>query len=202
MATDLVPPFPDDAFRRVLCVVAHPDDVEYGISSAVASWTARGVDVAYLLLTRGEAGMDSSPPERTAQLRTEEQIAGSLAVGVSEVEFLDYPDGVLEYGLGMRRDAMRGDLLAHRRQRLGAARANRHRRARRGTGQCDRPADSATAAGDHRPFARKVDFHVTRSCGIFPMMAAVAAAAQCHRAAVTDGDACFNQRDNALSSSS
>ena len=107
MATDLVPPFADDAFRRVLCVVAHPDDVEYGISSAVAAWTARGVDVAYLLLTRGEAGMDSSPPERTAQLRTEEQIAGSRAVGVSEVEFLDHRDGVLEYGLDLRRDIAR-----------------------------------------------------------------------------------------------
>src|SRR5215475_7655073 len=107
MATDLIPPFPDDAFRRVLCVVAHPDDVEYGISSAVASWTARGVDVAYLLLTRGEAGIDGSPPERTAHLRTEEQIAASRAVGVAEVEFLDHPDGVLEYGLGLRRDIAR-----------------------------------------------------------------------------------------------
>jgi LmbE family N-acetylglucosaminyl deacetylase len=107
MTTDLVPAFPDDAFRRVLCVVAHPDDVEYGTSSAVAAWTARGIDVTYLLLTHGEAGMDSSPPERTAQLRTQEQIAGSRAVGVSEVEFLDYRDGMLEYGLGMRRDIAR-----------------------------------------------------------------------------------------------
>ena len=100
MVPDSVSPFPDDAFRRVLCVVAHPDDVEYGISSAVAAWTARGVDVAYLLLTRGEAGIDGIPPEQTAQLRTEEQIAGSRAVGVTEVEFFDYPDGMLEYGLG------------------------------------------------------------------------------------------------------
>ncbi len=107
MATDLVPPFPDDAFRSVLCVVAHPDDAEYGISSAVAAWTSRGVSVAYLLLTRGEAGMDGSPPERTAKLRTEEQIAGSRAVGVTEVEFLDHPDGMLEYGLGVRRDIAR-----------------------------------------------------------------------------------------------
>ena len=107
MATDLVPPFADDAFRRVLCVVAHPDDVEYGISSAVAAWTARGVEVAYLLLTRGEAGIDSMAPEQTARLRTEEQIAGSRAVGVTEVEFLDYPDGMLEYGLGVRRDIAR-----------------------------------------------------------------------------------------------
>src|SRR3954465_13540444 len=98
-----VPPFADGDFSRVLCVVAHPDDVEYGISSAVASWTARGVDVAYSVQTRGEAGMDSSPPVRALQLRTDEQIAGSRAVGVSDVEFLDHRDGVLESRLGLRR---------------------------------------------------------------------------------------------------
>jgi LmbE family N-acetylglucosaminyl deacetylase len=107
MAQDLLPPFPPDAFRRVLCVVAHPDDVEYGTSSAVAVWTAAGIQVAYLLLTRGEAGMDSSPPEATGQLRVREQLAGSTAVGVSHVDFLDFPDGVLEYSLGMRRDIAR-----------------------------------------------------------------------------------------------
>ena len=104
---DEIPPFPAGAFRRVLCVVAHPDDVEYGTSSAVAAWTAGGVEVAYLLLTRGEAGMDASPPERTAPLRTEEQLASSEVVGVTEVDFLGYPDGVLEYSLGMRRDIAR-----------------------------------------------------------------------------------------------
>lgn len=102
-----LPPFPDDAFDRVLCVVAHPDDVEYGTSSAVAAWTSRGADVTYLLLTRGEAGMDRSPPEETAELRMAEQIAGSEAVGVSRVDFLDYPDGVLVYSLEMRRDIAR-----------------------------------------------------------------------------------------------
>jgi LmbE family N-acetylglucosaminyl deacetylase len=104
---DLIPAFPDGAFRRVLCVVAHPDDVEYGMSSAVAAWTAGGIEVAYLLLTRGEAGMDASPPELTAGLRTAEQIAGSHAVGVAEVDFLGYPDGVLEYSVAMRRDIAR-----------------------------------------------------------------------------------------------
>src|SRR3974390_332573 len=107
MANALVQPLADGAFSRVLCVVAHPDDVEYGMSSAVAAWTARGVDVTYLLLTRGEAGMDRSPPEQPAQLRTEEQIAGSQVVGVSEVDFLDHRDGVLEYSLAMRRDIAR-----------------------------------------------------------------------------------------------
>src|SRR5688572_32913689 len=93
-----VPPFPADAFGRVLCVVAHPDDVEYGTSSAVAAWTARGIDVAYLLLTRGEAGMDAIPPGQTRELRTREQVRASEVVGVSDVAFLDHPDGVLESG--------------------------------------------------------------------------------------------------------
>lgn len=107
MTPEGVSPFPSDAFRRVLCVVAHPDDVEYGTSSAVAAWTTRGIDVAYLLLTRGEAGIDASPPAQTAELRMREQVAGSEAVGVSKVDFLHYPDGVLVYSLDMRRDIAR-----------------------------------------------------------------------------------------------
>jgi LmbE family N-acetylglucosaminyl deacetylase len=104
MAPQPLPALPDDSFSRVLCVVAHPDDIEYGTAAAVAAWTDRGVEVAYLLLTRGEAGMDSSPPERTGPLREREQIAASAAVGVSRVEFLDHPDGVLVPGLDLRRD--------------------------------------------------------------------------------------------------
>ena len=100
-----IPAFPDDAFSRVLCVVAHPDDIEYGTSAAVAAWTSRGIDVRYLLLTKGEAGMDVSPPDRTREIREREQVA--QLVGVGRVDFLDYPDGVLEYSLGMRRDIAR-----------------------------------------------------------------------------------------------
>jgi LmbE family N-acetylglucosaminyl deacetylase len=107
MPPESIPPLPDGAFSRVLCVVAHPDDVEYGTSSAVAAWTAAGIEVAYLLLTRGEAGMDGHAPAETAQLRIREQVAGSHAVGVTQVDFLEYPDGVLEYSLAMRRDIAR-----------------------------------------------------------------------------------------------
>ena len=107
MVADALAALPDGSFRRVLCVVAHPDDVEYGTSAAVAAWTARGVEVAYLLLTRGEAGMDASTPDRTAALRTDEEVAAAAAVGVTRVEFLDHPDGVLQYGLDLRRDIAR-----------------------------------------------------------------------------------------------
>ena len=107
MAPDqLLPALPDQDFRKVLCVVAHPDDVEYGTSSAVARWTAQGVEVAYLLLTRGEAGMPN-PPEETARIRRAEQELACEAVGVTTLEVLEHPDGVLQPSLDLRRDIAR-----------------------------------------------------------------------------------------------
>lgn len=101
-----VEPLPDSDFQRVLCVVAHPDDVEYGTSAAVAAWTSRGVEVAYLLLTGGEAGMQR-PPEETRAIRAGEQRAACDAVGVSQLTMLDHPDGMLVYSLDLRRDIAR-----------------------------------------------------------------------------------------------
>src|SRR3954463_1751706 len=103
---DLLPLLPDQDFRKVLCVVAHPDDVEYGTSSAVARWTAQGVEVAYLLLTRGEAGMPN-PPEETARIRRGEQELACEAVGATSPQVLEPPDGVLQASLDLRRDIAR-----------------------------------------------------------------------------------------------
>lgn len=99
-------PLPDHEFERVLCVVAHPDDVEYGTSAAVAKWVAQGVEVAYLLLTAGEAGMQI-PPSEVGPLRAAEQRAACEAVGVSDLTILGHPDGMLVYGLDLRRDIAR-----------------------------------------------------------------------------------------------
>ncbi|MFD0265219.1 PIG-L deacetylase family protein [Streptomyces sp. NPDC127106] len=96
-------PMPTD-WQRALAVVAHPDDLEYGGAAAIADWTDGGREVIYLLATRGEAGIDTIPPEECAPLREAEQRASAAVVGVSTVEFLDHRDGVLEYGLDLRRD--------------------------------------------------------------------------------------------------
>lgn len=92
----------DSAFERVLVVVAHPDDAEYGISAAVSMWTDRGIEVAYLLLTEGEAGMQR-PPHEAGPLRAAEQRAACEAVGVERLTILDFADGTIEYGLPLRR---------------------------------------------------------------------------------------------------
>ncbi|MFF3846815.1 PIG-L deacetylase family protein [Streptomyces sp. NPDC002328] len=96
-------PMPED-WRRALAVVAHPDDLEYGCSAAIAAWTDAGREVAYLLATRGEAGIDTIPPEECGPLREREQRASAAVVGVTSVEFLDHRDGVVEYGTALRRD--------------------------------------------------------------------------------------------------
>lgn len=104
--TATLPLLPQDDLRRVLCVVAHPDDMEYGTSAAVAAWTSAGVEVTYLLLTHGEAGM-AAAPEEVGPLRVSEQRRACAAVGVSDLRVLDHPDGMLEPTLAMRRDISR-----------------------------------------------------------------------------------------------
>ncbi|SNY24468.1 PIG-L deacetylase family protein [Paractinoplanes atraurantiacus] len=101
--TDKLTPLPED-WTRALCVVAHPDDMEFGGAGAVAAWTAAGKTVVYLLVTRGEAGIDGMPPAEAAAVREAEQRAGAGLVGVKEVEFLDHPDGLVEHGTALRRD--------------------------------------------------------------------------------------------------
>ena len=103
--------FPDD-WQRALVVAAHPDDIEYGLAAAVASWTSAGKEVHYLLATRGEAGMAGMPPEEAGPLREEEERRSAAVVGVSEVEFLDFRDGVLVEGPELRR-AIAGAIRRH-----------------------------------------------------------------------------------------
>lgn len=95
--------FPDD-WDRALAVMAHPDDLEYGGAAAIARWTDRGKHVAYLLVTKGEAGIDSMDPDEARRVRVAEQIDSAKVVGVEAVEFLDHPDGMVEPGQPLRRD--------------------------------------------------------------------------------------------------
>ena len=96
-------PVPED-WERAVAVVAHPDDLEYGAAAAVARWTGQGKHVAYVLATRGEAGIEGMAPDVVGPLRVEEERRSAALVGVSEVDFLDHADGLVEYGVALRRD--------------------------------------------------------------------------------------------------
>ena len=88
---------------RVLAVVAHPDDMEYGASAAVAKWAEDGVDVSYLLLTHGEHGIAGGDPAQVREVRSAEQRRACDIVGAGELEMLDFTDGLLEHTLELRK---------------------------------------------------------------------------------------------------
>jgi LmbE family N-acetylglucosaminyl deacetylase len=99
----------DDGVERVLVVAAHPDDVDFGVAGSVAAWTAAGVDVSYCVVTDGDAGGDdlSVPRSEMAALRRREQVDAAACVGVTDVRFLEHPDGRVEANLPLRRDIAR-----------------------------------------------------------------------------------------------
>ncbi|MBV9292996.1 MAG: PIG-L family deacetylase [Frankiales bacterium] len=99
----------DSDLTRVLVVMAHPDDVDFGAAGTVAQWTDAGVEVTYCIVTDGDAGgFDPAVPRNEiGGIRRAEQKAAGAEVGVSDVRFLGYPDGRLEPTLDVRRDISR-----------------------------------------------------------------------------------------------
>jgi LmbE family N-acetylglucosaminyl deacetylase len=91
--------------RRVMVTGAHPDDPEFGCAATVAKWAAMGREITYLLLTSGDKGCHDPAlrPGQVAGTREEEQRAAAAALGVGDVIYLNYPDGILENSLELRR---------------------------------------------------------------------------------------------------
>jgi len=94
---------------RVLCVFAHPDDVDFGAAGTVAGWVSAGIEVSYLLVTRGDAGgFDDTPRDQVPAIREAEQRAAAAVLGVTDVTFLDgYGDGTVTPSLELRKEITR-----------------------------------------------------------------------------------------------
>ncbi|MGI9017504.1 MAG: PIG-L deacetylase family protein [Euzebya sp.] len=100
---------PDVQTQRALVVGAHPDDIDFGCAGTVSLWVKEGVQVTYLLVTRGDqGGFDDTPRERVAEIREAEQRAAGAALGVTDVRFLDgYRDGWVQATPDLVRDISR-----------------------------------------------------------------------------------------------
>jgi LmbE family N-acetylglucosaminyl deacetylase len=94
---------------RILMVVAHPDDIDFGSGGSVARWVAEGNTVDYCICTDGDAGGYDEAVGRTemAELRRQEQRAAADVYGVSEIDWLGHPDGRLYVTHELRRDLAR-----------------------------------------------------------------------------------------------
>jgi len=95
--------------KRVLVIVAHPDDIEFGAAGSIARWTDAGAEIVYCIITDGAAGSNdpATDVKELARRRQTEQCSAAETVGVREVRFLGYADGTLQPTLDLRRDLTR-----------------------------------------------------------------------------------------------
>jgi LmbE family N-acetylglucosaminyl deacetylase len=95
--------------ERVLAVMAHPDDIDFGAGGTIRALTDAGVEVSYCLITNGDAGGFDPEVLRSEipGIRKAEQRAAGAVLGVHDVRFLDYRDGELTVSHELRRDISR-----------------------------------------------------------------------------------------------
>ena len=95
--------------ERVLFIVAHPDDPEFGAGGTIARWVRGGTRVTYVIVTDGSKGSKDREltSEKLVQVRYAEQRAAAQVLGVAEVVFLGYPDGQVYNTPELRRDLVR-----------------------------------------------------------------------------------------------
>jgi LmbE family N-acetylglucosaminyl deacetylase len=87
--------------RRLMAVLAHPDDESLGIGGSLATYAARGIETYVLTATRGERGRfftnENRPTDaEVGQVREGELRAAARELGVREVALMGYGDGALD----------------------------------------------------------------------------------------------------------
>jgi LmbE family N-acetylglucosaminyl deacetylase len=95
--------------KRALCIVAHPDDIEFYCGGTVLRMTGRGVIVDFVLVTSGDKGARDASKTRAkvARTREREQELAADVMGVKHVAFLRHPDAELVENLELRQEFVR-----------------------------------------------------------------------------------------------
>lgn len=82
--------------KKILAVIAHPDDESFGLGGTLVKYASEGVEIHVLCATRGENGRGGSDLGKT---REKELLTASKILGVARVDFMDYIDGTLSNGM-------------------------------------------------------------------------------------------------------
>jgi len=104
-----MPPIDDAEIERILIVTAHPDDLDFGAAGTIAQWVKAGISVSYCICTNGDQGGEDPdvPRDEMPKIRQREQRAAGAALGVTDIEFLNYRDGWLEPTIELRKAIVR-----------------------------------------------------------------------------------------------
>jgi LmbE family N-acetylglucosaminyl deacetylase len=91
-------PQTNNDLKRVLAIMAHPDDADLICAGTLAKWIKIGQEVHYVVCTCGDKGTKDPhmTPHHLAAIREEEQLAAARKLGVEDVIFLRHKDGELE----------------------------------------------------------------------------------------------------------
>jgi len=87
------------AERRLMFVLAHPDDETFGPGGTILRYAREGVRVSVVIATSGQAGRTAglaSSPEELGRLREQEARTAATFLGVEAIHFLGYMDGKLD----------------------------------------------------------------------------------------------------------
>lgn len=95
--------------KIILCVGAHPDDLEFGCAGTVAKWVNRGATVYYVVLTDGSKGSEdlSLSDKQLSEIRRKEQEKAAGILGVKKVYFQNFVDGELTNNAGVRKELLK-----------------------------------------------------------------------------------------------
>ncbi|MFI5199800.1 MAG: PIG-L deacetylase family protein [Candidatus Limnocylindrales bacterium] len=95
--------------ERVMVIVAHPDDADFGPAATAARWIDAGSVGWLVCCTSGDQGGEDpdADPAALGRLREAEQGAAAKVVGYAGVSFLNQPDGALVNDLALREQLVR-----------------------------------------------------------------------------------------------
>src|SRR6267142_1959966 len=99
----------DRRIKRALCIVAHPDDIEFYCAGVILLMGRRGALVDFVLATSGDKGARdaSKSSAKVARIREREQELAAEVLGVERVKFLRHPDAELVENLELREEFVR-----------------------------------------------------------------------------------------------
>ncbi len=106
--TGTLPPW-----RRVLAVVAHPDDESFGLGALLDGFVRTGAEASVLCLTHGEASTLGDVEGDLAGVRAAELRAAGTVLGVRHATLCGHPDGGLA---GVDRDLVEAEVAAELRR--------------------------------------------------------------------------------------
>ncbi len=81
--------------QSLLVILPHPDDESFPMGGTLAKYAANHTRVTLVCATRGEAGIEELAPEEAGKIREAELRCAVAELGLDEVRFLDYRDGML-----------------------------------------------------------------------------------------------------------